>query len=354
MTLFEAEQKISYAGYRQKAILNGPIEKLKPNHYDLSIIVPVYNSEDYLPTCLASLVNQNTDYEYEIICINDGSTDNSKSILYNFSLHYPKIKIFSQDNQGISIARNTGIQLAEGEYIGFVDNDDWVENNYVQNLIFAAKKNDADIVQCGYDRVSPSGKIYYSHFGKGMCISKEDYCSNYDNIRGTIWGGCYRKNIFNKIRFPENYWYEDMINKVILIRLTNRIVSLEPILYHWLARHSSAMSTYWKSSEINCLDQIYLPIRLEEYAESVLQLPAEEIYKNALAHEWGYILYLRTHKLKRNLRKCVFTIAKSLLLTNNIFNRDKYLPSNHKNFEIWNTICLFHFILEETKKRIIQ
>ena len=111
----------------------------------ISIIIPVYNVEEYLPKCLDSVINQ-TLKDIEIICINDCSTDNSLEILENYVKKDSRIIVLNQEkNQGQGAARNRGLQIASGEYVGFVDSDDWVENDYFEKLYNAAIKYNADI-----------------------------------------------------------------------------------------------------------------------------------------------------------------------------------------------------------------
>ena len=110
----------------------------------VSIIVPVYNTEEYLQKCLDSLTNQ-TLKNIEIICVNDGSTDNSLKILQDNAIKDDRIKIINQENKKQGAARNAGMQVATGEYIGFVDSDDWVDLDFYEKLYIAAKKHNFDI-----------------------------------------------------------------------------------------------------------------------------------------------------------------------------------------------------------------
>jgi len=124
---------------------------LRPATIDVSIIVPLYNSETFLPTCLNSLINQKTNYQYEIILVNDGSKDNTQEIAEEYANKYPdKVIIISQKNQGISAARNTGLENSNGKYIGFADHDDWVSEDYIEKLMTVAEREDADIVKCSF------------------------------------------------------------------------------------------------------------------------------------------------------------------------------------------------------------
>lgn len=118
----------------------------------VSIIVPAYNTEKYISKCLESLVNQ-TLKEIEIILIDDGSKDNTLNIAKSFMEKDSRIKIISQTNQKQGAARNQGMRVAKGEYIGFVDSDDWVDLDYFEKLYNSAKKYDTDIACAGYKRV---------------------------------------------------------------------------------------------------------------------------------------------------------------------------------------------------------
>lgn len=145
--------------------------ELKPATIDVSIIVPLYNSEKFLPTCLDSLINQKTSYRYEIILVNDGSTDGTQEVAVEYANKYPdKVLIISQKNQGISAARNTGLENSNGKYIGFADHDDWVSENYIERLMTTAEKENADIVKCSFALVK-KGKIIQQKTKEKVTIS---------------------------------------------------------------------------------------------------------------------------------------------------------------------------------------
>ena len=124
-----------------------------------SIIIPVYNSEKYLENCINSVLDQ-TEQDYELILINDGSKDSSKKIMTDYKNKYPdKIRIFNQENRGIGETRNRGIKEAEGKYIFFIDNDDTIKKDYLETYLNEAEKNDCNIVLGGYETVDENGKI---------------------------------------------------------------------------------------------------------------------------------------------------------------------------------------------------
>lgn len=121
---------------------------IKLQQITLSVIVPVYNSEKYLARCLDSIVNQ--DGKFEIIAINDGSTDKSSEILQQYAQEYSNIKIINQKNQGVSASRNKGMLEAQGDYIIFVDSDDWLEDNAFEQILKSLKKDSPDILLAAY------------------------------------------------------------------------------------------------------------------------------------------------------------------------------------------------------------
>lgn len=117
---------------------------------DISVTIPVYNVEDYLARCLNSIINQTFKGDYEIICVDDGSTDSSSEILAGYAKEYPKIKVIHQENQGLSEARNTAMKYVTGKYTMFVDSDDFIAKNTLENLYNYAEKHSADVVIFDY------------------------------------------------------------------------------------------------------------------------------------------------------------------------------------------------------------
>lgn len=126
----------------------------------ISVIIPVYNAAMYLRDCLESILNQSYK-DLEIILVNDGSTDRSGEICWCYQNKYNNIRVVYQENQGVSKARNQGINLARGEYISFIDADDWLEKNYYECLLYLLTKYDADVSMCDYS-VEDSGKLLSS------------------------------------------------------------------------------------------------------------------------------------------------------------------------------------------------
>lgn len=162
ISLEDAETELSKVYERKELFRKEDIQNLEVNEkIDLSIIIPVYNAENFLRKCMDSIVNQKTKYHYEVIAVNDGSVDKSLEILKEYEEKYEVVKIISQENGGISSARNTGINHARGKYIGLIDNDDFVVDQYVEILLDRAYMSNADIVKCNHVNFSGVDRKYY-------------------------------------------------------------------------------------------------------------------------------------------------------------------------------------------------
>ena len=140
----------------------------------ISIIVPVYNAEKYLNRCISSLLNQ-TYYNLEIILVNDGSTDNSKKICENAAKNDSRIKLINSVNEGVSLARNKGLKEANGDYISFVDSDDYVEPDYVEKMLLTLKSKKVDIVYCSAVVENINGVFIQREYEKNKLIKIQNY-----------------------------------------------------------------------------------------------------------------------------------------------------------------------------------
>lgn len=214
----------------------------------VSVIVPVYNVENYLIKCITSLQNQ-TYSNFEIIFINDGSTDHSLSILEDVKKKDNRIKIFTQNNSGLSAARNRGIDEANGEYICFVDSDDWVSEEYIMCMLNAIKKYDADIAICNIQYIFNTGKIKKRtpSIKKEKCVNKMEAFKDLFNSNGFRFHAVnklFRHELFNtKIRFPIGKIYEDMATIYKLFGNSNKIAYVPKIGYYYLQNRSGSILT---------------------------------------------------------------------------------------------------------------
>lgn len=279
--------------------------------YDLSIIVPLYNSEKFIANLLNILVNQISNYSYEVILVDDGSIDNTFKIVSEYRVKYSKkIKVFKQKNCGISVARNVGINNANGKYIGFIDHDDFVSEFYVDKLLNIAYDNDADIVKCGTANIkngriiSKISKPEKKIFGK-MNDSIFDYPSY-------IWGGIYKASLLSDVQFPEGCWYEDMITRIILYRKSKVFVNISEVLHYRNIHSNQANKKVWSNKDYKCLNQLYLIETLVTENDKHNLDNDVYLYLNVL-HECSCIMLKRIKNIDDEIKKQVFIRVYDLL-----------------------------------------
>lgn len=205
----------------------------------VSVIVPVYNVEKYIKKCLDSLVNQ-TLKDIEIIVVNDGSPDNSQSIIDDYVKKYPKkVKSYIKENGGQGSARNFGITKATGEYIGYVDSDDYVELDMYEKLYEKAISDGADIVMCANNIVyENSSKI---NLEKLFLRCKNDKVNALFNNPG-VCNKIYKRKLLDDLSFRTKVWYEDIDYISEIIIKAKKISFIDEGLYFYLLRNGSTMN----------------------------------------------------------------------------------------------------------------
>lgn len=209
----------------------------------VSVIIPAYNADMYLEECVRSLLCQ-THTNYEIIIIDDGSTDNTYSIGKRLSSESENVKLFCQENKGVSIARNVGMQKAKGEFYVFVDADDIVAPQYIETLVACIKK--AELGMVGFtserEKLAKDGNIDVIYNSASNMIEDILCGTNYD---GYLWNKIFQRKIIenNELRFRENIVvWEDMLFVLEYLKKCNRIVISNNKLYYYRYREGSAVN----------------------------------------------------------------------------------------------------------------
>ncbi len=209
----------------------------------VSVIVPVYNVEPYLRKCLDSIIGQ-TYENLEILLIDDGSTDHSGDICDDYEKRDERICVFHTENGGLSAARNLGLDYANGEYIGFVDSDDWIEPDMYEVLFHSATETGADIVECGFYREYPDKSL--------SVVRPERMLSSGEAIRALlrkelsegVWSKLWKRHCFDRIRFPVGRVHEDASTTYLVFDAVTSICSISACEYHYLQRSGSILHTY--------------------------------------------------------------------------------------------------------------
>jgi len=209
----------------------------------ISIIVPFYNVEGYLKKCLDSLLEQ-TYKTFELILIDDGSTDNSGIICDDYAIRDHRIKVIHQQNKGVGNARNVAIGIAKGKFITFVDSDDWVTNNMLSEMYLSLKDSNADIVVAGHyvvnldnsieKKISFDAPILLGHIEATSLILEDK------KIFSFSWDKMYKRELFDDLTYTENSLFEDISTTYKLFYKANNIIILNKAFYYYIKRESSS------------------------------------------------------------------------------------------------------------------
>lgn len=231
----------------------------------ISIIVPVFNAEKYLSECLNSLTNQ-TLKDIEIICVDDGSTDGSLSILEEFCNKDERVKIVHQENSGVSVARNNGIAKAQGEFVGFVDSDDWVDTDFFEKLYNVSQKFGAEVVAGDFlwhKGNSQKPKMKYKD-EKFYTEAPEKVKNAFVPKFNYIWNKIYKRESLLKLNLPfeKGRYYEDMIWLVQAIYYLYGFATVPNTFYHY-RRHGE--SIVMQTSAKHLTDWAYAENKMLEF-----------------------------------------------------------------------------------------
>lgn len=233
------------------------------NSVKVSFIVPVYNVERYLEKCLESILNQ-TLKEIEIICINDDSKDKSLEILKEYEEKHNKIKIINKEkNEGVLNARIDGLKIAQGEYVAFIDSDDYIKEDFAEKMYEQAINTNSDITVCAFYRIK-SEKDYAAEMtntkNKVIYIEKEP--EEFISVNTALWNKLYKKSIFEEmyiLKEPPKV-LEDMMFLMIILPKAKKITFIQDPLYYYMVRQNSAMTSI-EEEQIKVIENSFIELK---------------------------------------------------------------------------------------------
>ena len=235
----------------------------------LSVIIPVYNVEIYLPRCLDSVIGQ-TYKNLEIIIVDDGSTDNSGKIAEQYAAQDDRIYVIHQENRGLGPARNSGLDVASGDFITFVDSDDWLELNAYETAIYMIEHTGADIVSFQYQEHYLNGTIEDKSLEENQFITDHSEMMHHYLIRsdfsieGYQWNKISRRKLWDGLQFSDSHLtHEDMIPTMELLEHANFIAVCSQALYHYYRRPDSLTQQSYTPNKMGAI------LYSHEMAESV-------------------------------------------------------------------------------------
>lgn len=304
----------------------------------VSVIIPVYNVEKYIENCLDSIMRQ-TFQEFEVIVINDGSTDETLSICKQYIGKIPNLKIISKANEGQAVARNIGTQKANGDYICYIDADDWVSTEFLEILYHNAIKHNADIIQCNhfyaYDNyvMVQSKKIKITK-NNVIQLNTEDAIKElimHNIIQNFPWGKLIRRKIAqnsplpNIKNFEDAYWFHKIIHN------SSNYIIIKPILYYYRQRIGSKTASFGKTSlllldgaecRLNFITNNYPQLSnlmIKSYIKTFLTLYYNAFCDSSLIHEYKKRRSCFLKKYKRNFSDTKLSIFKFKILSSSRF-----------------------------------
>lgn len=213
----------------------------------LSIVVPIYKVEPYLPKCVESMLAQDLPKEeYEIILVDDGSPDRCGEICNAYAARYANVKVVHRKNGGLSAARNTGIEVAQGEYVQFVDSDDYLEPNVLKTLVDKMESDHLDILRFNYQNVNEHHVVFEPNkIGKPFVDYRDDVCDGLTFLTERLGYGCYacqfiiRREMLQGCLFKEDIYFEDTEWTPRLLLKAQRVTSTNMMVYNYLMREGS-------------------------------------------------------------------------------------------------------------------
>ena len=267
----------------------------------VSVIVPIFNVDIYLRKCLDSLAAQTLE-GLEIILVNDGSTDYSADIAQEYVRHYPeRFHYYEEQNSGLSAARNYGFSLSHGEYVAFVDSDDFVAPDIYRLMYEAARRDDADMVCCGYDRVtSPmydpdnisTVKSYRFHAMEHSGHAADEYPDLLHESACYAWNKLYRRYLPERFPFPVGQKYEDSAVTYSMLQTANRISLVNTVGYYYRVRRAGAIT-----ADPSGITDIFLS--MDSMLAHFSRVGKQELYHDELAYLcFRHLLFARVTQLK--------------------------------------------------------
>lgn len=251
----------------------------------ISVVVPIYKVEAYLPKCVESIRNQ-TYHNLEIILVDDGSPDHCGELCDKYASEDARIKVIHKKNGGLSDARNAGIEIATGAYIGFVDSDDYIHPQMYEALYDGIQKNNADIAICRYQNVKEEENIFVEEMKNAKWVTLSNDQEKFDYSLGEFttvcftvaWNKLYKAELFEEIRYPYGKIHEDEFTTYKTIDLANRIAYTEENLYFYVQRQGSIMDNGFDKRSLYRLDayqerlDLYLRTGRYQWYEKILYL----------------------------------------------------------------------------------
>lgn len=327
------EAKATLSSLSAKPVLNNSFDFKfgYPESVSLSVIIPCYNVERYVGECLKSVLSQETPCAFEIVTVDDGSTDGTPQILDHYASNDSRVRVIHQENRGFSGARNVGIDNARGQVLMFVDSDDAILPHHIANLWTALEESGADIVSGRYRKMKESGKVMRS-------VEKH-------RVHGGPCARLYRRNVWSDIRFPEGFWFEDTVQAYCIdSRFREHYIDDAGYCY----RMNGGSITNTCKASYKSLDSYWIVEEMIEWCRRLGIELGQGLYDQTL-RQFGPLLLDRTSILNDDQRASLFVLCSNLINTVGEFDglrtslggrwRDLEASLREGDYSKWLTSC---------------
>lgn len=231
--------------------------------WNLQIVIPMYNAQKYIVSCINSIVKQRTKYTYKIVVIDDGSTDFSTPLIRAKYKDYP-LEVMRQANRGTAVARNFGMAKIEADYVMFVDADDLLAPGAIDNLLDCAYVEEACIVEGGYELIGNGTRKSIGH-------AKETVEEPYGNLWGFSWAKVIKSELLRDLKFPDGYWFEDTMISYLLYPKCNKACTISDVVYKY--RRNKNGFSHIRGNSIRLLDSFWVLDKvIEKLKESQMDI----------------------------------------------------------------------------------
>ena len=266
----------------------------------VSVIIPIYNRAYCLARCLDSVLFQ-TFTDWECILIDDGSTDGSLSVCRHYAETDSRFRVYSQSNSGASVARNRGLELARGQYIAFIDSDDWVSGNMYEKMLYKIKEQKADICECQFQKTSGDIKndIQQQTDNVNVLNKKEALKAVIEEkINPVVWNKIYKREIVEGLFFEKGRCNEDEFFTYKAIDKADKIIQIQDVCYYYFFREDSIINETYNIKRLDGLEARYQRMNyLEKYPE-VYGIAKRRLVFNCMYHYQKGIRFLSGAELK--------------------------------------------------------
>lgn len=303
----------------------------------VSVVVPIYNVEKYLVSCVDSLIGQ-TYSNLEIILVDDESPDRSPAVCDEYAAKDPRVKVLHKENGGLSDARNAGLEIARGEWIAFVDGDDIVHRKFIEILVSAAEKTDAEIAACFFEKfydedeatideaIDLSHRDQYEVFTSREAV--KDLLTPKTKMWVMTWNKLYKKSLFtdNEIEFPKGKIHEDNFTTYKLYHCANEVTFVNIPLYLYRQRKDSIMGRKFDNRRLDIIEAV---IQLKDFFANKKTLEIEdEIKYYSVFISLGILDAML--QAEGNFEKEINDIRKSIIIDYDSMNNTRDVSAHHK------------------------